>query len=253
MIKKEELLRISKIAGMKPHQQEKHYIQTVVLRSIYSEFNPAFKGGTALMFVHGLNRFSDDLDFTDPKIPGVKTVLKTVNDDLEYLGIRARTRVLSDKGIGLSFKISAEGPLYTNEIERCHVAVEISKREDIRMESKTVFIDPNYPDVLPFAVRIMDIKEIMAEKIRAAITRNRARDVYDLWFLVNRGISTEICLVNEKMKYYRRIFKLEEFKQGLEKKRGIWKSELSPVIFGPLPNFDDVEKQLIVSSDDWSD
>jgi predicted nucleotidyltransferase component of viral defense system len=43
----------------------------------------------------------------------------------------------------------------------------------------------------------------VAEKIRAILTRNKGRDIYDLWFLVSQGISLNENLILEKLKYYK--------------------------------------------------
>ncbi|EFD92374.1 MAG: hypothetical protein BJBARM5_0891 [Candidatus Parvarchaeum acidophilus ARMAN-5] len=58
------------LAGL-PHfmdvrQLEKSYLQTLLLYELYARFEKSlvFKGGTALKFFYGLNRFSEDLDFT---------------------------------------------------------------------------------------------------------------------------------------------------------------------------------------------
>jgi hypothetical protein len=39
MILKEDLLRIARLNNLRAFQQEKHYIQTLVLRSIYASTN----------------------------------------------------------------------------------------------------------------------------------------------------------------------------------------------------------------------
>ena len=63
MIDKNELIEIAKLMGLKPWQQEKPYIQYLTLNSIAEE-PLVFKGGTYLWFADGLDRFSEDLDFT---------------------------------------------------------------------------------------------------------------------------------------------------------------------------------------------
>ncbi len=170
MITKEELIRISRITGMKAHQQEKHYVQTLALRSLYSKFSPAFKGGTALMFIHGLNRFSEDLDFTVTEDLHGRDILKTVIGDLNYIGVSAVSKIISDGDVSFSFRIGAEGPLFTREIERCYIRMELSRREKVILVPKSVFIECPYPDIFPFSVRVMDTKEIMAEKVRAILS-----------------------------------------------------------------------------------
>ncbi|MCK4614698.1 MAG: nucleotidyl transferase AbiEii/AbiGii toxin family protein [Thermoplasmata archaeon] len=245
MITKEELIRISRITGMKAHQQEKHYVQTLALRSLYSKFSPAFKGGTALMFIHGLNRFSEDLDFTVMENLDGRDILKTVIGDLNYIGVSAVSKIISDGDVSFSFRIGAEGPLFTREIERCYIRMELSRREKVTLVPKSVFIECPYPDILPFSVNVMDTKEIMAEKVRAILTRNRARDVYDLWYLIKDKEPPDQVLVNAKLEYYNRKFDVEELKQSIEAKGDIWKAELAPILFGPLPDFHRVRDTIM--------
>ncbi|MEM2123634.1 MAG: nucleotidyl transferase AbiEii/AbiGii toxin family protein, partial [Candidatus Bathyarchaeia archaeon] len=120
MIDRETLRRIAKFTGLKPFQQEKNYIQTVLLRSIYSKVSReiVFKGGTALAFFHGLNRFSEDLDFTLKEEFNLENLFKEVMKDFEALNIRANFKILEDNPRSFSLRIGAEGPLFTREIER---------------------------------------------------------------------------------------------------------------------------------------
>lgn len=245
MIKKDEILKMAKISRMKPYQQEKHYIQTLVLRSIYSEFNPAFKGGTALMFFHGLNRFSEDLDFTFHEEFSGGSILKRIKSDLEYMDIKATYKTTYNNKASFAFKLGVEGPLFSREIERCFVDVEISRRETVEMPIRAIFLETPYQDILPFAVGMMDVEEIAAEKIRAIITRNKARDVYDLWFLLKRGTGVNIGMANKKLKYYKKTFEPRVFKNSIRAKKDIWSAELTPIIFGQLPKFDEVENAII--------
>ena len=96
----------------------------------------------------------------------------------------------------------------------------------------------------------------MAEKVRAIMTRNKARDVYDLWFLMTgpdaEGGSTlwgkdTISLIDRKLEYYNMKFDSEDFKENLREKEDFWKAELDPIIFGQLPAFEEV-RNLIASS-----
>jgi len=245
MIRREELLRISRLTRMKPHQQEKHYIQMLMLRSIFSKFNPVFKGGTAMMFFRGLNRFSEDLDFTATDVFNPQEMLNTVSGDLEYMGVSNSVRVISDKDITFSFRIGARGPLFSKEIERSFVRVEISRREEVNLPSEAIFTEPVYPDQLPFSVNVMDPIEVLAEKVRAILTRNKARDVYDAWFLAGKEVTMDIDLVNKKLEYYSMKFERKELVGALEDKKDIWRSELSPIIFGPLPDFNHAKEGIL--------
>lgn len=240
MILKEDLLRIARLNNLRAFQQEKHYIQTIALRSIYASTNDlAFKGGTCLWFFHGLNRFSEDLDFTlVAKEQELKDLPVEVKKDLEVYGIDSEIRILKNDGISFSFRIGAKGPLFTKEIERSFVRIEISKRESVIKKPDVIEFDALYTDILPFFVLVMEREEILAEKVRAVLTRNRARDVYDLWFLLKKGTRFELNLITEKLKYYKKVFECEKFTERIEEKGGYWESELKPLVIGRLPRFE---------------
>lgn len=247
MIPKEDLIRIARLNGLKAFQQEKHYIQTMVLRSIYSTTNDlAFKGGTCLWLFHGLNRFSEDLDFTMRmgKEMELKNLPAEVEKDLELYGIDSEIRVINDNEISFSFRIGAKGPLFTREIERSFVRIEISKRENIIKKLDVLELDANYMDILPFFVVLMNKDEILAEKVRAILTRNRARDVYDLWFLLKKGARFDLNLINEKLKYYNRLFEKVVFMERVRGMEQYWESELKPLVIGRLPHFEAVYRNV---------
>ena len=91
-------------------------------------------------------------------------------------------------------------------------------------------ITPIYKDLPPYSVTVMDPSEIMAEKIRAILTRNSARDIYDLWFLTQKKTKTHISLINSKLEYYKKVFDLKEFKESIEKQEKLWEQEMKQLI-----------------------
>jgi len=246
MIDKETLMRIAKLTGLKPFQQEKHYIQTMLLRSIYSRVSRemVFKGGTALAFFHGLNRFSEDLDFTLKEYFDLRSLVAEIRRDFEILGMGAVLKIIEDNPHSFSFRIGVEGPLFTQEIERCFVRGEVSRREKVLRQVEIEELRTIYPDVLPFFVTLMSLEEILAEKVRALTWRGKARDLYDLWFLLKKGIKIDLDLVKEKLSYYKKEFDLKEFMEDIRRIGAVWKQELKPVIVGSLPDFETVEKDL---------
>lgn len=246
MIDRETLTRIAKLTGLKPFQQEKNYVQTMLLRSIYSKVSRemVFKGGTALAFFHGLNRFSEDLDFTLKEHFNLGSLMEEIGRDLEVLNMGAVLKIIEDNPSSFSFRVGVEGPLFTREIERCFVRVEISRREKVLRKVEIKELRPVYPDILPFYVTIMSLEEILAEKVRALTWRGKARDLYDLWFLLKTGVKIDLELVNKKLSYYKKEFNLKEFMENIKRIRTTWEQELGPVIVGSLPDFEIVEKDL---------
>jgi predicted nucleotidyltransferase component of viral defense system len=248
MLLKRELEDIARLNRLKPYQQEKNYVQMIILNSIYSVSADEiiFKGGTALFFVYGLNRFSEDLDFTLAKKIDVEKIIGAIKRNFELLGMKNKIDKLNNGEVSLSFRVSVEGPLFAREIERCFVNVEVSKREEA-VNFNVNEIKPIYSDLMPFSLAVMAEKEIASEKIRAILTRNYARDVYDLQFLLKKGTKLNINLINKKLSYYNKQFNKKEFMRKLNEKKDIWESELRPFIIGNLPDFASAKKLIVAS------
>ena len=62
MLREEELIRIARMRRAKPWQEERRYIQALILYAV-ADWPLVLKGGTYLWLFHGLNRFSADLGF----------------------------------------------------------------------------------------------------------------------------------------------------------------------------------------------
>jgi Uncharacterized conserved protein len=206
MITKNTLMEMARTTGLSLYQQEKHYFLTLILRSISSRFgqNLVFKGGTCLFFFYGLRRFSEDLDFTSYSHLDTRKILPGVLRDLELRGVEATHRITMDNDISYSIRFGIKGPLFENEKYRNYVKIKISKREKPLLAPNFLYTDPIYTEILPFNVLVMNVDEILSEKIRVTITRNQARDVFDLWFLLRSPVSSKFHdrLVNSKLSFY---------------------------------------------------
>src|SRR3989338_1304996 len=180
MINSDEILRLARINKLKPLQQEKHYAQTLVLSGIYSYIvdELVFKGGTALFFFRGLDRFSEDLDFTQTAEYDHNKLKTSIS---EMLGLIGATHEIKDvkSVLGKKIKVKIEGPLYKLPINKTVVDIDISLRKDIVLKPEILEVIPMYDDVRPFTVPVMKKEETLAEKIRAITTRGLARDLYD--------------------------------------------------------------------------
>ncbi len=194
--------------------------------------------------MYGLNRFSEDLDFTATSKLDFPGLLKGISASLQLMNVRNEIKEFESVS-GFSGRIKAYGPLNSSEKDVSFVKLDISNREKISLKVNLKEIDSNFPDLLPFSLQVMNEKEILAEKIRAVMTRNQARDVYDLYFLLKKGIKLDIPLSNKKLEYYKLKFSMELFEKSLEKKRDVWKTELNPIIIGNVPDFDAVKSSII--------
>ena len=190
MITAEEIIRLAKVNRLKPYQQEKHYLQTATLAGVYAALADelVFKGGTALFFFYGLDRFSEDLDFTRFKQYDQAKLKTTISDVLTVIHIIHKMK--TEKSLaGKTFKVKAQGPLYKGPLSESIISLEISERNDVVLPPDIKEIVPIYDDLRPFTVPVMKKEEILAEKVRAMMIRGRARDLYDISFLLKKEIS----------------------------------------------------------------
>ncbi len=214
-----------------------------MLNALYGE-QLVFKGGTYLWFFHGLPRFSEDLDFTTISKVSSDIVAK-VSKRLSLLGVANEARIESDDEKSFSFKIMAHGPLYSSQNSRCVVYVEISKRENVLKETVPVKLDLlEYQ--LPVRILMgMSLEEVAAEKVRAIISRNKARDVYDLYYLIKeKRIKFDKELIDKKLKYVGKSFSLAYFRAALNEKSKIFEKELASLIFRVLPSFTEAREVI---------
>jgi len=251
MISIKDLMEIARLKGINNRgNAEKDYLLDVALLSISrntkDEF--VFKGGTCLYKFYKLNRFSEDLDFTLRKEIDIDALIKKIIMDLNSFGVEAEIKDKKGAVNSIMFVIRAKGPLYTG-ISRSFskIGIDINLKSNINVELVSKDYSSLYPDVPVFNLMIMDEREILSEKIRAIMARNYARDVYDLWFLLKKGIKPDLTLINEKLSYYKKTFVKKEFIKKLNEKEVIWNNELEPLIMGSLPDFKTVKKDILES------
>ncbi len=248
MITKKELRDYAKITGLNLGEAEKDYFQNILLFIIYQfhDVGIIFKGGTALKKCYGLNRFSEDLDFTCIKKFNIQSLKKGMNRFRIDFEIKMKSYERSQK-----IMLKIKGPLYMgNPQSVCGIALDLSFREKIILPPKLKTIGRFLEELPAFDVIVMQEKEILAEKIRAMLSRNAARDLYDIWFLLNKDVELEPKLLNEKFKYYNRVWNLKDFESQINNLKHIWKSELSLLIKN-VPDFNVVKNLVMCHAQKW--
>ena len=249
MLGKEDLSRLAEVKRLSLRNAEKDYVLELLLYLIYTYAGKelVFKGGTALYKIYGLNRFSEDLDFTlASRKFKIERMLANILRGLESLGISAIIQEKKRYKNEINIRLAVSGPLYDGRKESlATITINISTREravKLPMREKIITL---YKELTAFDVYAMDLHEILAEKVRAIMTRNKARDMYDLWFLIRKGISFDAGLTNKKLKIYNMKFKKEEFIKKIEEKKDMWETDLKAVIIGALPEFGFVKNEIL--------
>lgn len=200
MITKDQLINLTKTLKTNEATVLREYLQVWFLSRLYSFSGSEkifFKGGTALHLIFGAPRFSEDLDFTVQEKEAVfKAFAKglfaalTSEEEVEF----KEKESLAGKRYLLTAQPSPVNyPIFIN--------LDFSFREKVLLPEKSV-IKTDFPVLFTAYINHLSAPEILAEKIRAVMTRKKGRDIYDLWFLASQNVLPQEKLVREKLNYY---------------------------------------------------
>ena len=220
-------------------QLELDYYQHFILAKLFENFNILyFRGGTVLQKCYGIKRFSEDLDFNYEDI--------SLNEIIKFIEKLFNTKIIDHNKtpFGTSFSIRFQGILYTGSTQSmCKISFDFREKDTYNKTLKKI-IRPIYADLPQYLLLALDEEEILAEKIRAIITRYKARDVYDLNELLINGVKINLGLVNKKLKTYNKTFNKKEFQEQLEEKRKIYDEEIKRLT-NIYDDFDTCKKRIL--------
>lgn len=186
---------------------EKDFVISVILLLIHElpEFSRysdkmVFRGGTCIkkVFYPDETRFSEDLDFMGLTLEESKSFLEATNGLIgRNLGVTTfdRTETEYENARGLDFVL-----YYTSVLQqRNHITFNLSTSSPIEQSSRMKVRVAPYFSESP-TVLALGINEILAEKMRALLQRRQPRDVFDVWFLIEKkGIKLDMNLLRKKL------------------------------------------------------
>jgi predicted nucleotidyltransferase component of viral defense system len=246
MLTKRQLQRIAQRHRIGLQAQERDYIQHLFLSVLYGRSQGLlFKGGTALRVLHRSPRYSEDLDFNSTlDLADTKALFRQAMADLARFGVMALARNEWESAVGYSFDLSFQGPLYDGrDRSKGKVRVDTNLRlEKVAVERRLV--SPEYDDIVPFILTALTVEHLFAEKVRALLLRGKARDLYDLWFLIEQGQSVDLALINTKLALYETTFELGRFQQQVEALKDSWERDLHPLL-AQVPEFAVVQERVL--------
>ena len=233
--------------------------------------NVAFYGGTCLRIFHGLDRFSEDLDFQviseDYKLDFDQYMSKCITV-LESYGLKSIVYSKSDYDSGevrrryikiSHYDIASEyfGKINMNKEKLLSIKIEVS----------TVFIpgakyemkllnSPMFSNIYCF-----NYESLFAGKLNALITRNwrertKGRDYYDYMFYVSHNIKINLDYLKNKLKYSLNKdtsdYTIDDIKELLKGKFeqtdfNSLKSDIIPFVNTDY-NIDNLNKEMFISS-----
>lgn len=236
---REGLSKYLGITGTTLGQVEKDYFQHLLLAALSRKMGGflVFKGGTSLQKVGVVRRFSEDLDFTwSGRSIRIQELLETTVSAVHNYGYRCTYDRVKQTDRSAGYRLLIEGPLQRDRKGVCSVRVEVSLRETVVLPPDRREFVPPYADILPYVMEVLQLREILSEKVRALSTRQKARDLYDLTTLLRLGVPLDPGLADRKLTYYGKKFEPAAFLvrcKGLETR---WRTEL-PIQIDPVPPF----------------
>ena len=199
---------------------EKDYFLTLLLFAIKDVEGLYFKGGTCLNKIFlDHTRLSEDLDFASSK--PMEFVRKSVESSIDK---KIFPRIETDKTTENFVRYHIYYKSYFQPIS--YLLLDINKKATIHLKPEFRKV-PNFYG-LDFCVNCLNIDEIVAEKIRALITRNQPRDYYDAYFILNK-YRPKMDLVKVKMKEAKENFDIERVFKSANKIYSNWETDLLPL------------------------
>ncbi|MFH0790531.1 MAG: nucleotidyl transferase AbiEii/AbiGii toxin family protein [Candidatus Omnitrophota bacterium] len=196
MIEKRQVQKIAQIWQTTVNNVTREYFQQLFLSQLYQEKGSdslLFKGGTALRIIWQSPRFSEDLDFTGLHITikGIEALIEGALSKIEREGIQ--TEIIESKSTSGGYLAIFQ--FETNEY-KSQIQIEVSLRNGKKVIGTTVLIHSDL--AMPYTLIHLQEEILVAEKIRACITRGKARDFYDLYFILRSRMAFKDTFIRDK-------------------------------------------------------
>lgn len=239
MITLEELNVIKEKRKTNLYYEEKEYLQYIFLNALSHHAEDfIFKGGTCLRLCFGLERASEDLDFsTNLSINEIKEVVRSSLKDFSLLNINYKIYAEKEYQGNLRMEMRFEGPLFLGQLSSTNT-LKIDFNHGKVYYKKAAVISKLFSDIPIFTLLVMEEKEILAEKIRTLINRAEPRDLYDLWMLLKKGGKIDKNFLSLKLKEEGSEISALRFPSKEEYERDL-KNLLSY-----LPSYEQVKKEV---------
>jgi len=196
-------------------------IQSIVLVGLSrAEFfkYASFYGGTALRLFYGLNRYSEDLDFTlnktdkcfkiDKFTNKIKEVALSCGLDLEIVTKNKETKSPIESAFAklntyqafVSLKLDEKMKNILHKDEVIKVKIEVDCNPSLKFNVETKWIDvPEYASII-----VLDEPSLFSGKLHAILCRTynntvKGRDYYDLLFYISKRIKPNIPYLKNKL------------------------------------------------------
>lgn len=223
LISENQLRYLSGLKRLNIIYLEKDYFLTVLLYILKDTQGICFKGGTALNKIF-LNhkRLSEDLDFTCKQdIASVKNEIVDILDKNKYVFARYAFENQTDK----FFRLKVFYKSHFNKEN--YILLDVNGKASIILRPEVRDVRHFYDEIPTFGILTLNVKELMAEKVRTLIMRNQPRDYFDVYELLLAGYKIDSELAEKKLKEAGQEFEAERIFTNAKKIYSKWNDELS--------------------------
>lgn len=196
MIEKRQIQKLAQLWQTTADNVAREYFQQLFLSHLYQEKDCEgllFKGGTALRIIWQSPRFSEDLDFTGTHttIKDIEALMEGALTRIEMEGIQ--TEIIESKSTSGGYLAIFQ--LKTNEY-KSRIQIEVSLRNGKKGLGATALIHSDL--VVPYTLVHLKEEILIAEKIQACLSRGKARDFYDLYFIFRSHMAFKDAFIQDK-------------------------------------------------------
>lgn len=241
MITRDQLEELAKYFKIDEFTVFREYLQLIFLSYLYQNKKAGkiyFKGGTAIHLLFSSPRFSEDLDFSTNLSEGeLSEIVEEINREIKRELPEAEIFLLHKGKKSLRYRLKYQSLSFKYPMV---IRLDFIKEEKPQ-KIVTSSLLTRFPIVLFPLIGHFSAEEILAEKIRALLTRAKGRDLFDLWFLLEKGVGINEDLADRKLKevgkgfakdkLFKKIksYPLKKLKHDLNKflpvyQRDIWKT-----------------------------
>lgn len=240
MIPQAEIISWRNIAPWGSFDQVEHDL--VISRAICELYkhpllreNLLFRGGTALhkLFFDRAGRFSEDLDFVQAKAEPIGKTVDAIRECLDHwLGKPSWKQNQGRFTLYYRFQTEIE-PVITRKVK-----IEINTREHANVQShlSKIFSVKNRWFQGESHILTYCIEELLATKMRALFQRKKGRDLYDLWYVVQKYPNLNIDTIISNFEHYIQMDNIKisraEFEQNIisKKKDLVFNNDIQPLL-----------------------
>jgi predicted nucleotidyltransferase component of viral defense system len=192
---KDELLRLIKEKQGQSNKLNtmREYLQNLILRILFKSgfFEYAsFLGGTALRFLYGIKRYSEDLDFSLEKkieIEPLDVVLERLVNELMLHNLKVTYKRKVDGVYSIMLKFGGllyEAGMSHRQTQNLNIKIDVDINPPGGTRCETRVINKYFT----LTLKVNTLETLFAGKISAVLTRGytKGRDYYDLFWYITR-------------------------------------------------------------------